>query len=140
MAVPGEGKESESLMDPHFCTGCGQPHETSGESEAVRIAKINADRDIKVEQIRRSELRHEDETAIEQTEINAEATVEEAVVTAAVLEELIAPDPAPEPGPVELPVDMPEPDPEPDTVPEPPETGSAPPESKGDGGWWGGYR
>jgi outer membrane biosynthesis protein TonB len=126
---------------PHYCTGqgCEALHGGSRESDDVRIAKINADRDIRVAELARNEARQEIEAEVEQTEIVAEASVEASVIEAAVLSDVITPDPAPAPEPVELPVDMPEPEPEVEAVPGPPEQ-EPPTAPKGDGGWWGGYR
>jgi len=126
---------------PHFCTGCGQQHGGhSGESDEVKIARINRDADVEIAKISRSEARQAIEAETEQTGIVADATVEAAVVEAEVLGDIVAPDPEPVPVVVETdpgPESIPEPEPEP--APEPPEIESAPEEEKS-GGWWGSYR
>ena len=131
---------------PHFCTGsgCEALHGGSRESDEVKVDKINAERDVEVARIARSEASQEIKAEIEQTEIvadaatlqtaiTAEAAVDEAVVEAEVLEEVVNP----EPDPVQ--VEIAEPESEPEAVDAPPEIESAPEESKSSG-WWSGYR
>ena len=126
---------------PHYCTGCGQPHGGhGGESDEVKIAKINRDADIEIARLARSEARQEIEAEVEQTEIIAEAAVVEAVVEAAVLEEVLTPDPAPVPDAPVVIESAPDPEPEVEAVPEPPETTEPPKSGKKDTGWWAGYR
>lgn len=126
---------------PHYCSACGEVHGGhSGETEAIKIAKINADRDIEVARIARSETRQELEAATEQTAIEAEAQVAEAVVEAAVLEEIVTPEPqaAPELEPETEPEVIVADAPESDDVPPPPESEPAK-EPKSSGGYWSGY-
>lgn len=64
----------------HFCTGCGERHGGShGKDAEVRIAEIQAKRDIEVAKIERGVIRQETEVAAETeiatTEIEAEAAV-----------------------------------------------------------------
>lgn len=65
----------------HYCTGCGQVHGAEGQDNAVKIAKINADRDVEVARIGRGEFQKtelEAETEITVAEIHADAGVLEA--------------------------------------------------------------
>lgn len=90
---------------PHYCAACGEIHGGTGrESEEVKIAKINAERDIEVARLAHSAQQTEAaaevaatevvaEAEVEQTAIEAEAQVDEAVVEAAVLEEIVNPEP-----------------------------------------------
>jgi hypothetical protein len=90
----------------HFCTGCGQPH--GGEHRAdpgVEIARIQAERDVKIAQL---EYRQDQEagilaaeTAVEVTELETEAELVEAVATAETLAEAAGP-PEAEPAPVTI--------------------------------------
>jgi hypothetical protein len=85
-------------MPEHFCTGCGELHGGAAVKDpAVEIARIQAERDIKVAELGRTEARIYTEAAVEQTGIEAEAAVDEAVVRADVLTELAEPDPEPAP-------------------------------------------
>lgn len=128
----------------HYCSACGEVHGGhSGDSEAVRVAKIQADRDIEVARIQRSEARQAIEAETEQTEIESEAAVEaavaEAVTTTAVLAataEEAPSEPAPEaPVAEEAPAVVEEvSDGEP---PAPPETEKRAPAKSG--GYWGAY-
>ena len=131
---------------PHFCTGsgCEALHGGSRESDEVKVAKINAERDVEVARLARSEASQEIKAAIEQTEIvadaetvqtaiAAEAVVDEAVVEAEVLEEVVNPEPEP------VQVEIADPEPEAEAVPPPIETESTGEESKSTG-WWAGYR
>lgn len=127
---------------PHYCTGCGEMHGAStADSEAVRIAKINADRDVEVARLARSEARQEIEAEVEQTETLAEAAVEQTAIEAEAIIEAGAPEPEPDVPVVEAPVmiEAPDPEPEPETVSEPPEISPAP-AAKKSAGWWDGYR
>lgn len=125
----------------HHCSACGEMHGgPGGETEAVKIAKIEADRDIQVARIQRSEARQEIEADVEIAGIGAEAAVDAAVAEAAVLEEVLSP-----PEPVTEP--EPEPEPEPEVIPEPEPAGEevlSPPEHevkapKAGKGFWAGY-
>jgi hypothetical protein len=93
-------------MTTHDCPECGLTHSIPehGDSEAVRIATINAKRDIEVARLQRAETRLETETALEQTEIITEGETEVAVIEAesgveaaeAVADALAPPEPEPE--------------------------------------------
>ena len=132
---------------PHFCTGtgCEALHGSGGQNPDVQIAKINAERDVEVARIGRTETRTWAEAdvaaaevqaaaMVEATAIQAEAAVDEAVVENEVLEEVVNPEPEPvvvvqqEAGPEE--------DEEAGT---PPETTHVPAEGKSKG-WWSNYR
>jgi hypothetical protein len=84
-----------------FCPDCGIDHHAGerdggGKSAEVRIAEINAKRDIEVARIQRGESRAETEAAIEMTEIETEGAVE---VAAELADALAGPaDPEPETG------------------------------------------
>lgn len=82
---------------PHYCAACGEIHGGGGKNPEVEIARINADAQVKMAELARSETRTEVDGAIEQTEIAATAAVDEAVVRDAVLTELATPEPEPEP-------------------------------------------
>ena len=130
----------------HYCSACGEIHGgSSRESEEVKIAKINADRDVEVARLAHSAQRVEAaaevaatevvaEAAVEQTAIEAEAAVEEAVVENEVLEEIVNPEP-PETTVVVQQESGPEEDEEAGT---PAETTHVPSESKSKG-WWSNY-
>jgi hypothetical protein len=128
---------------PHYCAACGEIHGGTGrESEEVKIAKINAERDIEVAKLQRAETRDYTEAATEQTEIAAQAevavaavegaaAVEEAIVENEVLEEIVNPEP-PETTVVVQQESGPEEDEEAGT---PPETTPVQSESKSNGFW-----
>lgn len=64
----------------HYCAACGKIHGGDGQDAQVKIAKINADRDIEVARIGRGEFQKtelEAETEIAVAEIQAEAGVAE---------------------------------------------------------------
>jgi hypothetical protein len=98
----------------HYCSACGQVHGGQDQAAEVAIAKINADRDVRVAEIQRAEVRHAAtlgaETQIAVAEISAAAGVEE---TAALAEGIAE---AADAGAVEAPVitDVPVPDAEPE--------------------------
>jgi hypothetical protein len=122
---------------PHYCAACGEIHGgSSRESEEVKIAKINAERDIRVAELARGESKTFVEGQIEQTEIEASAAVDEAVVKAEILEELAEPEPEPEPVVIvsnETEGDAaPEPEPEADL----PEAGTMPAAAGKSNPWW----
>lgn len=132
---------------PHFCTGegCAALHGGNGKSDDVRIAEINAERDVEVARLARAserdfndtiieETKIEAEAEVEQAEIFAEAAVEESVVEAAVLEEVVNP----EPEPVEVEIANPEPAGEFEEAAAPAEIESPPAETESKG-WWAGY-
>ena len=128
---------------PHYCSACGEIHGGhSGDSEAVRVAKIQADRDIEVARIQRSEARQAIEAETEQTEIEAEAEVQAAVAEAVVTTSILAAESGP---PAEEPAEAPVIEAEP-VAAEPVDEGPpAPPEAehkvpaKSGGGYWAGY-
>lgn len=132
---------------PHYCSACGEIHGgTSRESEELKIAKLNAERDIRIAEIQRGETKIAAEAEIAATEVvadaqvevaevEAEAAVDEAVVENEVLEEIVSP---PETDPVIVPVaaDGGDDDGE---APGPPEVEPAAPRKSG-GGMWDSYR
>jgi hypothetical protein len=122
---------------PHYCSACGEVHGGSaGKDPAVEIAKINAERDIRVAELARGESKKFVEGQIEQTGIEASAAVEEAVVKAEVLEELAEPEPEPEPVVIVSNEAeggaAPEPEPEADL----PEAGTVPAAAGKSNPWW----
>src|SRR5258708_595873 len=131
---------------PHYCSACGEIHGgSSRESEEVKIAKINAERDVEGAKISRAEAREYTEAATEQTEIAAQAEVAVAAGEGAapgaaagveneVLEEIVNPEP-PETTVVVQQESGPEEDEEAGT---PAETTHVPAESKSKG-WWSNY-
>jgi hypothetical protein len=72
----------QPVMGSHYCAACGQIHGGERTDAEVRIAKINADRDIEVARLQRSEYQHavdvDAETAVAVTELQTEAGVLEA--------------------------------------------------------------
>lgn len=113
-------------MDLHACETCGLQHAHPGElppapeSDAVKIARVEAERDIKVAQLQARQTRDELETAETIAETVAEAEVAaaevEADAAAEVAEALI--ETADEPEEV---IVAPEPEPEPEDEVTPPE-------------------
>lgn len=121
----------------HNCTECGLAHEMPGEAvaelpvedAAVQIARINADRDIRLARMER-----------DRAETIAETMVEPEPVVEA----------EPKPDVVVVEIDAPEPDPvdEPDMIPEdefveevadapdPDDKAAAPPKAKKKDAWW----
>lgn len=87
-----------------FCADCGVEHCVDAKevtAAEVRIAEIQANRDIEVARLAKAETTIRTEGYVEETEIQAEAQVDEAVVKAEVvgelLDEILAPEPEPEP-------------------------------------------
>jgi hypothetical protein len=117
-------------MTLHQCADCGLTHEAPGEASApvipeVEIARINADRDVKVAQLASRQDADWNETRVEVAEIEADAdlAVAEGQVEGA-LEVIDAMNPEPEPAPEPVIVDAPEPEPEPEPdMPPPPDSG-----------------
>lgn len=74
-----------------FCPECGTDHHAGEREERaivdreIELAKINADRDIKVARIAAGQARAELETAEEIAEVQADAAVETAVAEAEVI-------------------------------------------------------
>lgn len=126
-------------MAAHGCPECGLLHDMPDHGEsAVRIARINADRDIEVARLARAEARHEIDAGVEQTEIAADAAVEQTEIEAAAIVEVgmpPEPEPEPEPEPVIIAAAAPE-EPEED-VAAPPEVEHPKPEQNK--GYWAGY-
>jgi hypothetical protein len=121
-------------MTLHLCADCGLAHESPGDAAPpvipeVEIARINADRDVKVAQLAARQDKAWNETMLEETEIRADAEVAVAEVQAEAIAEVIAAegeasveaagDGTPEPVIVEAP------EPGPDVAP-PPETDGLP--------------
>lgn len=124
----------------HYCSACGEVHGgSSRESEEVKIAKINADRDIEVAKLSRAEMREMNEAHTEQTEIEAGAAVEQTAIEAEAITEIgVPPEAEPAVPVVEAPVVVEAPQESVDEPPAPPETEPAPSHSRG-GGMWAGY-
>lgn len=87
-----------------FCADCGVEHCVDAPqltAAEVRIAEINANRDIEVARLAKGEQAIRTEGYVEETAIEAEAQVDEAVVKAEVvgevLDQVLAPEPEPEP-------------------------------------------
>jgi len=130
---------TEPVLAAHHCTGCGELH--GGESRTspeVEIARIQADRDVRVAELARGEFQMtelEADTAVAVAEIDAAAAVEEATVKADVLEEILTP-PEPEPEPVVVVDDQSAPADEPPGD-EPPDVVDAAPATKSRSNpWW----
>ncbi|HUY44219.1 MAG TPA: hypothetical protein VMV92_00620 [Streptosporangiaceae bacterium] len=125
----------------HYCSACGQAHGGgSRESDDLKIARLNAERDIQIARLARGEVKLEAEAAVEAAEVTAEAGIEQtAIVAETVAEtgELPEPGPEPEPAPV---VVVPPAETGGDEVAGPPEVSLPATEKKGGSGWWDGYR
>jgi DNA polymerase III gamma/tau subunit len=113
---------------------CGEPAEAVVSAE-IRLAEINAKRDVEIARIQRGETKIAVEGAVVEAELETEAAVEEAVVKADVLDELLAPEPEPEP--VVVVADETAPAAE-EAAPDdaPPEMETAPASSKASNPWW----
>jgi uncharacterized membrane protein YqiK len=133
---------------PHFCTGvgCEALHGGHGETEAVKIAKINRDADVEIARLQRAEVKLETEAAVEQTEaiadasvevaeVEADAAVDEAVVENEVLEEIVNPEPEPAPVIVVPPEESGD-----EEISAPPQIEGSKSETGNSNGWWAGYR
>lgn len=108
-----------------------------GES-AVRIARINADRDIEVARLARAEARQEIDAEVEQTEIAADAAVEQTEIQAAAIVEVgMPPEPEPEPEPEPIIISAAAPEEPEEEVGAPPEVEHPQPEKNR--GYWSGY-
>jgi hypothetical protein len=124
----------------HHCSACGEVH--GGErrdSPEVAIARIQAERDVKVAELARGEFQKtelEAETEIAVAEIDAAAVVEEATVKAEVLDEILSP-PEPEPEPVVVVADESAAEAEEVAADgEPPEVEAVPAGKKASNPWW----
>lgn len=116
-------------MPLHTCADCGLVHDHTGEyqppvNDDVRIAEINAHRDIEVAKLQARESREANETIVEVAEVQADAEVAAAEVTAEVVGELIAAEGEAEleqagDGTPEVVIVDPPADPEPDVAPPP---------------------
>lgn len=132
----------------HSCPDCGLAHEAPGPpptNPEVEIARIQAERDVKVAQLANRQEHDWNETRVEVAEIEGDAQVATAEAEAAVIGEILnaeGADPAgPEPIPIVVDGDPePEPEPEPDVPPPPAAEESAPPAAKRPSGMWAGYR
>jgi hypothetical protein len=121
-------------MAMRFCQNCGTGHECEAETggrtdPAVEIARIEAERDVKVAQIGARQDKAWNETRVEVAELEAEAEVAAAVAGAEVVGAAIEAGIQPEPEPVII--DAPEAiaDDAPDDAP-PEVEGSEPPAAK----------
>ena|SRR5579862_6014138 len=127
-------------MELHACETCGLQHAHPGElpaqpeSPEVAIARINAERDVKVAQLQRAGEREWNEARVEVAEVEAEAEVASAEATAEIVGEVLAADaaeaevaPDEDGDPEVVVVDQ---DPEPDVEPPPEDHDSGPREPK----------
>jgi hypothetical protein len=130
---------TEPAMGPHHCTGCGEVHGGEHrEDPAVAIARIEAERDVKVAELQRGEFQQtplEAETEVAVAEIEAAAAVEESTVKADVLEDIMTPA-EPEPEPVVVVSDETAPPADGPADDEPPEIDAAPVTKKASNPWW----
>ena len=133
-------------MALHQCTECGLTHDHGGAlptDPAVEIARIQAERDMRIAELQRGELDKtelEAETEIAVAEIEAAAGVEEATVKAEVLDDILTP-PEPEPEPVVVVEPEPEPEPEPlEAAPPPAAEPASITEQNKRAGYWDYYR
>lgn len=85
-------------MMPHYCSACGETHGgATGKNPEIEIARINAERDIKVAEMNRGEFKPtpaELETQTEIAQINAEAEVGAAEAIGDALAPAADPEPA----------------------------------------------
>jgi hypothetical protein len=125
----------------HYCTGCGERHGgTHGKDAEVRIAEINAKRDIEVARIQRGETRLAVETAAGAELAVAEVQAEADVAVAAELAPALAEGAESGSEPLVLadgPVAEPEPEPDAPSIEPAGETSSPPPAEKKSRGYWG---
>lgn len=135
-------------MDMHNCPECGLVHSAAGErpeSDEVKIARLQAERDIEVARVAARTERDYNDTREEVAKIEADADVAQAEALAEAVADEITGDPEPpaEPLPIVLeePEAEPEPEPEPDVPPPPPadDVVGAPVKEKARG-MWAGYR
>jgi hypothetical protein len=124
-----------------FCTNCGSEVDqlpsplavAQTVNDDVRIAEIQAERDVEVERIRANAAKRELETAAEIAETEAGAQVATAVAEAEVIGEIIAENGAPDdlgdPGPPIV-IDPGPPDEDPEDPPRADESGSEPPAAR----------
>lgn len=133
-------------MTIHDCPDCGLTHSIpeTGESEAVRITRINRDADIEIARLQRSEVKLEAEAQVEAVEAAGGTEVEVAAIeaesgveAAEAVAEALAPEPEPEQ--VVVPVAAASDDEGDEEVASPPEVEPMATEKKSKG-WWDGYR
>lgn len=127
-------------MTPHYCAACGEMHGGStGTDPAIKIAQINADRDVRVAELNQRSMT----STAEELESRAEVAQIEADAAVGAAEAIgpISPPPVEPPEPVE-----PEPVSVEDVIedmpgePEPPEVMSSPtPREPKKKSWWGAY-
>jgi len=129
-----------------FCPNCGTPLDGSlprpePEPEAVTLARINAERDVKVAQISARQERDWNESREAIAEVEAEAAVEVAAAEAEVIGEIIAAETAdpPEAEPLPEPVVVEAPAPAPELSDAPPVVEHHEPRVPRSRGWWDGY-
>ena len=126
------------IMDMHSCPDCGLAHGSAGEmpeSDEVKIARLNKERDVEIARLQARQDKDWNETRVEVAEIEAGAEVDAAVATAELVGDAIeagALEAEAEPGPDPVVVvDAPEPEPEPDLAPPADVTPAPAPRSKG---------
>lgn len=99
-----------------FCPHCGAETELAipvaapiaeAVNSEVEIARINAERDVKVAQISARQEKDWNETRVEVATVEAEAEVAAAEATAEVIGEVLAADAEPEPDPEPIVIDAP---------------------------------
>lgn len=82
MSESDVSRETMPAIGAHHCSACGQIHGAEGDDSSVKVAEINAKRDIRLAEIARGEMRTATETMAETeiavAEIHAEAGVAEA--------------------------------------------------------------
>lgn len=130
-----------------FCPDCGNPHECTAEGAVSRaahveleIARVNADRDIRLARIGA----RQDREALDSAETIAETEAGAEIVSSVAAAEIIAGEETGEaaetgePIVVEVPEPEPAPEPEPDMVPPVAESHGG--RSRKQSGWWDGYR
>jgi hypothetical protein len=132
-------------MTAHACQDCGMLHDTpvQQESEAVAIARIQAENALALARISAREDRNWNETRVEVAEIEAEAEVASATAEAEVIGEIIAAEGAPAEGEAGEPivVELPDPPAEPEpAAAEPPVVETHPVKETKGGGYWSAYR
>lgn len=122
----------------HECPDCGLAHDEparAGPDPVVKVAEIEANRDIEVAKIQAGVTRAEMDTAMAELRAELHVRREEPPVAETEITQVTETDVTdPDPGPI--PVAGPEAEPEP--APEPPET-EPPPNEEQKGGWWGSY-
>ena len=76
-----------------YCPDCGTPHEctaqAAGDDSAVKIARINADRDVRVAELTAKMERAYNDTQLATAEIDAEVAADVAMAEAVVADTII---------------------------------------------------